>query len=81
MSFRILFLASLAAAATPDLLIVGGIAGLSAAAEAARLGLRVTVVDRYHGGHVVMPGVAIVAPPAQQRHGIKEHLSWPTKTL
>ena len=78
--FHILFLSSLASAlvsaASPDLLIVGGgLSGLAAAAEGARLGLNVTVVDRHslYGGTAVNAfGVAIVGSPFQVEHGIKD---------
>lgn len=67
---------ALVAAPTPDLLVVGaGISGLSAAAEGARLGLRVTVVDRnsvYGGTAVVAYGIAIVGSPLQEQLGIKD---------
>ena len=82
MNFRILtLLISLFATvsisvAMPDLLIVGaGISGLSAAAEGARLGLKVTVVDRnslYGGTAVLAYGVAIVGSPLQEQQGIKD---------
>jgi flavocytochrome c len=82
MSFRFLSLvfsalaAALVAGAAPDLLIVGGgISGLSAAAEGARLGLQVIVVDRnslYGGVAVIASGIAIVASPAQEQRGIKD---------
>ena len=62
--------------ATPDLLIVGGgISGLAAAAEGARLGLQVTVVDRnslYGGTAVIAYGIAIVGSPRQEELGIKD---------
>ena len=77
MSFRFFILViampafALASAATPDLVIVGsGISGLSAAAEGARLGLRVTVVDRhsiYGGTAVIAYGVSIVGSPLQEQ--------------
>ena len=82
MRFRLLSLvfsalaAALIARAAPDLLIVGGgISGLSAAAEGARLGLQVIVVDRnslYGGVAVIASGIAIVASPAQEQRGIKD---------
>ena len=64
-------------AAEPDLLVVGaGVAGLSAALEAARAGLRVTVVDRntVPGGHAVISsgGVAIIGTPVQERLGVRD---------
>lgn len=62
--------------ATPDILIVGaGISGLSAAAEGARLGLRVTVVDRnsvYGGVAVNAYGVTIIGTPLQQKLGLDD---------
>jgi len=62
--------------ATPDLLIVGaGISGLSAAAEGARLGLRVTVIDRqslYGGIAVNAYGVTVTGSPLQEQLGLKD---------
>lgn len=82
MSFRCFALvfsilaSALVAGAAPDLLIVGGgISGLSAAAEGARLGMRVTVVDRhslYGGTAVIAYGVSIVGSPLQEQQGIKD---------
>ncbi len=68
---------ALLAAQPPDLLITGaGVAGLSAALEAARAGLRVTIVERNSvpGGHAVISsgGVAIVGTPVQQKAGVKD---------
>lgn len=63
----------------PDLLIVGaGISGLSAAAEGARLGLRVTVVDRHslYGGVAVNAyGVTIINSPLQRQLGIEDSVT------
>ncbi len=60
-----------------DVVIVGaGIAGLSAAWEAAQAGARVTVVDMWSvfGGHAVMShgGLCIVGTPDQEARGIRD---------
>lgn len=74
-------LAALAGAADepqgPDVVVVGaGIAGLSAALDAADAGARVTVVDMWSvfGGHAVMSqgGLCIVGSPVQQAAGIAD---------
>jgi len=67
-----------------DLLVVGaGIAGLSAALEAAGKGARVTVVDMWSifGGHAVMSqgGLCIVDSPVQRARGIKDSPSLAAK--
>jgi succinate dehydrogenase/fumarate reductase flavoprotein subunit len=69
-------------ATTPpsDVLIVGaGIAGLSAALEAARGGFRVTVVDMstVGGGHAIVShgAVCIVKTPLQQRKRIHDSVA------
>lgn len=72
--------ASAALAAGPpkaDLIVVGaGIAGLSAAAEGASAGLRVSVVDMgsVFGGHAVMSsgGLCIVGTPLQKERGFDD---------
>lgn len=73
--------ATLGAAPAPnapaDVVIVGaGIAGLSAAWEAAQAGSRVTVVDMWSifGGHAVMShgGVCIVGTPDQEARAIRD---------
>ena len=61
----------------PDLIVVGaGIAGLSAALDAADAGARVTVVDMWSvfGGHAIMSsgGLCIVGSPEQQARGIAD---------
>ncbi len=61
-----------AAAADPDLIVVGaGIAGLSAALEGARAGLKVTVVEQNSvaGGHAVISsgGLSLIGTPVQER--------------
>lgn len=65
------------ASPSADVLVVGaGIAGLSAAWEAAQAGARVTVVDMWSvlGGHAVMShgGVCIVGTPDQEARGIRD---------
>lgn len=59
-----------------DVIIVGaGLAGLSAAIEAARGGTEVLVIDMNSvaGGHAVLAGgVALVATPVQEREGIQD---------
>ena len=62
----------LAAAADPDLIVVGaGIAGLSAALEGARAGLKVMVIEQNSvpGGHAVISsgGLSLVGTPVQER--------------
>ena len=66
------------AAPESDVVVVGaGIAGLSAALEAARGGAQVTVMDMasVFGGHAVMSegGVAIVGTPLQQSLNIEDN--------
>jgi flavocytochrome c len=66
-----------AAATSGDVIVVGaGIAGLSAALEAARGGATVTVLDMWSifGGHAVMSegGLCIVNSPMQQSRGIHD---------
>jgi flavocytochrome c len=61
----------------PEVIVVGaGIAGLSAALDAADAGVRVTVVDMWSvfGGHAVMSqgGVCIVGSPVQQAAGVAD---------
>ncbi|MFN7923686.1 MAG: FAD-dependent oxidoreductase [Bryobacteraceae bacterium] len=61
-----------AAAQEPDLIVVGGgIAGLSAALEGARAGLKVTVVEQNSvpGGHAVISsgGLSLIGTPLQAR--------------
>lgn len=68
----IAFSPSLAHAADPDLIVVGaGIAGLSAALEGARAGLKVTVVEQNSvpGGHAVISsgGLSLIGTPLQER--------------
>ena len=58
--------------ADPDLIVVGaGIAGLSAALEGARAGLRVTVIEQNSvvGGHAVISsgGLSLIGTPLQAR--------------
>ena len=60
-----------------DILVIGaGIAGLSAALEAAELGAHVTVVDMWSvfGGHAIMSNgaVSIVGSPMQERQGLAD---------
>jgi flavocytochrome c len=60
-----------------DLIVVGaGIAGLSAALEAAQQGRRVTVVEMWSifGGHAVMSqgGLSIVGTPTQEAAGVAD---------
>jgi len=66
-----------AAAADPDLIVVGaGIAGLSAALEGARAGLRVTVIEQNSvpGGHAVISsgGLSLIGTPLQERMKIAD---------
>jgi predicted oxidoreductase len=61
----------------PDLIVVGaGLAGLSAALEAGRLGAKVVVIDEasMFGGHAVMSAgdVSIVDTPLQRSHNIHD---------
>lgn len=74
--FISLFATTSVSAVTSDLLIVGcGVSGLAAAAEGARLGLKVTMVDRnslYGGAGVNAYGVAIVDSPLQRQQGIHD---------
>ena len=61
----------------PDVIVVGaGIAGLSAAWEAAQAGARVSVVDMWSvfGGHAVMSqgGLCIVGTPVQEARGVRD---------
>lgn len=64
------------AAAWTDVIVVGaGIAGLSAALEAARGGARVTVIDMNSqgAGHAILAnGFAIVDTPLQRRRGYRD---------
>jgi uncharacterized protein len=69
--------AATARSAQPDVIVVGaGIAGLSAAWQAAQAGARVSVVDMWSvfGGHAVMSqgGLCIVGTPAQDRQGLRD---------
>jgi uncharacterized protein len=74
----ILFVGLLAAhTPAPDIVIVGaGIAGMTAALEAARGGAKVAVVDlaSVFGGHAVVSegGLAMVATPLQEKLGAKD---------
>ncbi len=68
--------ANTSAAANADAIIVGaGLAGLSAAVEMGRAGVRAIVVDMNSvaGGHAVLAGgVTIVGTPVQEKAGIKD---------
>lgn len=64
-------------AAEPDIIVVGaGIAGLSAALEGVRSGLRVTVIEQNSvpGGHAVISsgGVSLIGTPLQKRMNIPD---------
>lgn len=68
---------SLAANPPADVVIVGaGVAGLSAALEAARAGFQVTVIDMSSvgGGHAIVSNgaICIVKTPLQQRRGVSD---------
>ena len=62
--------------AAADAIVVGaGLAGLSAAVDMGRAGVRVLVVDMNSvaGGHAVLAGgIAIVGTPLQEKNGIKD---------
>jgi succinate dehydrogenase/fumarate reductase flavoprotein subunit len=81
-TLRLLALAPFAAAlsaAEPGLIVVGaGIAGLSAALEAARLGVAVTVIEQnsVFGGHAVISsgGLCLIGTPLQERLKIADSL-------
>jgi flavocytochrome c len=61
---------------SPDAIVVGaGLAGLSAAVEMGRAGVKVLVVDMNSvaGGHAVLAGgIALVGTPLQEKNGIKD---------
>ncbi len=60
----------------PIIVVGGGLAGLSAAAEAASAGARVVLIDRWSvfGGHAVVSGggITMVGTPVQQAAGITD---------
>lgn len=89
LALSILLFSSLFAAEKPGLIVVGaGVSGLSAALEAARAGLKVTVVElnSVPGGHAVISsgGLSLIGTPLQQKNNIvdtpeiaeRDFLSW-----
>jgi succinate dehydrogenase/fumarate reductase flavoprotein subunit len=72
-----LFATSFVCWGQPDLIVTGaGVAGMAAALEAVRAGLRVTVVEQnsVFGGHAVISSgrLALVGTPLQARMGVRD---------